>query len=76
MRRITFNIADFIENLQEVLHDNPDMIDDEVQRYKDFLERIKEPLKTDVKAYAERHPLFLENKRLRSFIKACHNPIF
>lgn len=72
MRRITFNIAEYLENLQEVIVDNPDMIDDEVQRYKEFLERTKEPLKTEVKNYAERHPLTLENKRLRSFILACH----
>jgi hypothetical protein len=52
------------------------MIDDEVQRYKDFLERTKEPLKSDVKSYSEKHPLVVENKRLRSFIKACHNPVF
>ena len=71
-RRIVFNIADFIETLNETIQENPDMIDDEVQRYKDFLSRTKEPLLFAVKKYAINHPLVVENKRLRSFILACH----
>lgn len=71
-RRITFNLDQFITDLEEVIKDNPDMIDDEVQRYKDFLSRTQEPLLLSIKNYAEKHPLVLENKRLRSFILACH----
>lgn len=71
-RRITFNILDFLENLQEVIEDNPDMIDDEIQRYRDFLNRTKEPLLSSVKNYVEKSPLVIENKRLSSFILACH----
>ena len=72
MRRVTFNMIDFLENLQEVIEDNPEMIDDEVQRYKDFLKRTPEPLAESIKYYMEKNPLVLENKRLRSFILACH----
>ena len=71
-RRITFNIASYLENLQQVIQDNPDMIDDEVQRYKDLLNRTDEPLLCSIKTYTTYHPLVLEDKRLRSFILSCH----
>lgn len=72
MRRVVFNIAEFIEELQWVLEDYPELIDDTVQKYKDFLSRTKEPLLFSIKKYAINHPLVVENKRLRSFILACH----
>jgi hypothetical protein len=71
-RRITFNLTDYLENLQEVIEDNPDMIDDEVQRYRDFLSRTKEPLLFSIKSFTINHPLVLDNKRLKSFILSCH----
>ena len=70
-RRITFNIAIYLEELKEVIEDNPDMIDDEVQRYKDLLNRAPESLKHSIISYTLNHPLFLEDKRLRSFILPC-----
>jgi len=71
-RRITFSLTEYLENLQEVIHDNPDMIDDEVQRYKDFLSRTKEPLLLSVKKFTINHPLVLDDTRLKSFILSCH----
>jgi hypothetical protein len=71
-RRITFSLTEYLENLQEVIEDNPDMIDDEVQRYRDFLSRTKEPLLLSVKNFTINHPLVLDNKRLKSFILSCH----
>ena len=75
-RRITFNIASYLENLQQVIQDNPDMIDDEVQRYKDFLFRLKGELIFSVITYTVNNETFLSDKRLRSFILPCFTEIF
>jgi predicted DNA-binding ArsR family transcriptional regulator len=70
-RRVTFNIATYLENLQQVIQDNPEMIDDEVQRYKDFLSRLKGELVFSVISYTTNNETFLTDKRLRSFILPC-----
>jgi hypothetical protein len=75
-RRITFNIATYLEDLQQVIQDNPDMIDDEVQRYKDFLFRLKGELIFSVISYTVNNETFLSDKRLRSFILPCFAEIF
>jgi len=71
-RRLTFNLNEFLEGFETVLIDRPDLIHDEVERYKDFLGHTKSPLIFKVLNYVETHPLFTENQRLRSFIEPCH----
>ena len=71
-RRIVFNLNNFLEDFEEVLAHRPDLIDDEVQRYKCFLSRTKEPLKTQVISYVSKHRLMSQNPRLKSFIMSCY----
>lgn len=71
-KRITFNIADFLRDLERCLEDDTEMIDDVVQTYKDFLKRAKEPVRKLAKDYTNKHPLVLENEVVASYIKACH----
>ena len=71
-RRITFNLNQFLQDLNTALEDKTGLIDDEVQRYKEFLSRTKEPLLSDVQRYVNNHPLVTGNQRLKSFIMACH----
>lgn len=71
-RRITFNINNFLKELQEDLIDRHDMIDDTVQKYKDFLGHSSEKIREDSKNYVNKHPLVLEDQVIKSFIDACH----
>lgn len=71
-RRITFNINTFLCDLENCLSDNTEMIDDVVQVYKDFMDRVDEPLKTQVLLYVNKHPLVTGNEELRSYIDACN----
>lgn len=75
-RRTTFNLNDFLGDLRYALTERTDLIDDEVQRYKDFLGRTKEPLKSKVIKYVNNHTLVTDNKELRSYIVACHTSNF
>lgn len=71
-RRITFNINSFLCDLENCLSDNTEMIDDVVQVYKDFMNRVEEPLKIQVLNYVNKHPLVTGNQELRSYIEACN----
>lgn len=71
-RRKVFNLGGFIEDLTFCVDDRPEMIDDIVQTYKDFLSHTHEPLLTSVKSYVDNHVLVIENEKVRSFIVACH----
>lgn len=71
-RRVTFNIKNFLQDLMNSLVDRPDLIDDTVQTYKDYLSRADEGIKNNVKDYVNTHPLVLENQELRSYIEVCH----
>ena len=75
MKRITFNLNDFLYGFDKTITDNPDMIDDEVKRYKTFLSHIEEPLLNDVVRYVSNHSLVTDNEKVRSFILPCHYPI-
>jgi hypothetical protein len=72
MIRIKFNLNSFIEELNWALIDRPDLIDDKVQEYKDFLSRVDEPLLTEVRDYVSSHRLVKNNKRIQSFINVCY----
>lgn len=72
-RRITFNIKQYLEDLTETIETNPEMIDDEVNRFKEFLGRTDKVVIEKIITYVVLSPLVTENKRLRSFIMPCFN---
>ena len=71
-RRITFNIDSFIRELDADLIDRQDMIDDTVQKYKDFLGHASEKIREASKNYVNSHMLVVNNQQLKSFTDACH----
>ena len=72
IRRKVFDLNDFLYDLNYSLEDEPNMIDDVVQRYKDFLSHTREPLLSNVKKYVDNHSLVTHNERVKSFVSACH----
>lgn len=75
-RRVTFNINGFLQDLTAVLDDRPDLVDDVVQRYKDFLGRTSEPIRTSTKQYIDGHILVVGNEDIKSYLDACHRANF
>lgn len=73
-RRKVFDLNNFLYDLNYSLEEQPIMIDDTVQRYKDFLSHTSEPLLSNVKKYVDNHCLVVDNERVKSFILACHRP--
>lgn len=72
VRRKVFDLSGFLYNLNYTIEDEPEMIDDVVQTYKDFLSHTSEPLLSNVKKYVDNHSLVVNNERVKSFIVACH----
>ena len=72
-RRVTFNLNKFLEELHSCFYmDRPDLIDDTVQKYKDFLTRANERIRKVSIKYVENHVLYVDNQQVNSYIKACH----
>ena len=77
IRRVTFNLNAFLEELEVVFSDELyDQIDDTIQRYKDFLSWTNEDIRKKSMTYIENHPLFIDNQKVNSFVTACHKPYF
>lgn len=73
MKRITFNLNTFIEDLSNCyVHESYGMIDDVVQRYKDFLSHARPEIKTKSKEYLMGHYLVKGNDTIKSYVVACH----
>jgi hypothetical protein len=74
VRRVTFNLSDFISELSMCLEseDRHGDIDDVVQTYKDFLSHIDEDLSIKVRSYMNKRPELRSNRRLKSFVSACY----
>lgn len=75
-RRITFNLNDFLTNLNLALENKSELVENEVQKYKDFLSHTKQPLKDSAMDYVNKHNLTTGSQKVRSFIEACHKDIF
>lgn len=71
-RRTTFNLKEFLEELSEVLISGVGSIEDQVNKYKEFLSRTEYPLRASIMNYVNRSEAVRSNKRLRSFTNACH----
>ena len=72
-RRVVFHINRFIEDLSLCLSEGKtDMIDETVQRYKDFLNEAEEPILSSTKEYVEKHPSVTRNQEVKSYIMPCH----
>lgn len=74
-KRLTFNLNDFIIELQECyLHETYDKIDDVVQRYKDFLGHAKPEIAEKSRSYLMNHWIVKgdETRTFESYISACH----
>ena len=73
MKRITFNLNTFITDLHNCYaHETYDLIDDVVQKYKDFLRHASEGIQVDSKAYLMGHWLVKDDEVIKSYITACH----
>lgn len=72
-RRVTFNLNGFLEELQLAVIDRPDLIDDTVERYKNFLSRTTENIRNISKDYINKHTLVAGNEEVKSYIDYCHN---
>lgn len=72
MRRLTFNLNSFLVDLNSALVENPQNIDYEIQRYKDFLSHSKEPIRDSAMTYVDKHVLVTGNQEVRSYIEVCH----
>jgi len=73
-RRVKFNLNNFVEELtlcleMEYRHED---IDDVVQSYKTFINRVDEDMRGKVKSYMDKHPKVKADANLRSFISACY----
>jgi len=73
-RRVTFNLNDFIEELDWCLtvEQRHEDIHDVVEKYKSFLSRAEPKLIPQVKSYIDRHPMVVGNTKIKSFISACY----
>ena len=72
-RRVTFNLNNFLEELHPCFYmDRPDLIDDTVQKYKDFLLNTNKRIREVSKKHVENHVLYTDNKQVKSYIDACH----
>lgn len=73
MKRLTFNLNTFIVDLHNCYAEETyDMIDDVVQRYKDFLSRAKPEIQKKSKEYLMKHDLVKGDEIIRSYVVACH----
>lgn len=73
MKRITFNLNTFIIDLHNCYAEETyDMIDDVVQRYKDFLSHASPEIVEASRKYLMGHELVKEDKIIESYIVACH----
>ena len=72
-RRVTFNIKDFLSDLKNALSERPDRVDDEIQRYKDYLDRASTDMRIKVMTYVNKHELVTDNKEVRSYINYVHS---
>lgn len=73
MKRVTFNLNAFIIDLHNCYAEQTyDMIDDVVQRYKDFLSRTSPKIREASKEYLMRHYLVREDEVIKSYVVACH----
>ena len=73
MKRITFNLNNFITDLHNCYAEETyDMIDDVVQRYKDFLSRSSPKIAEASRKYLMEHYLVQEDEIIESYIVACH----
>lgn len=73
MKRITFNLNNFITDLHNChAHETYDLIDDVVQKYKDFLRHASPTIQDSSKAYLLKHWLVKESEIMKSYIIACH----
>jgi hypothetical protein len=75
MRRTTFNLNSFLEDLTIALDDRSDLIDYEVEKYKTFLSHTKSPLTLSVMDYVNKHRLVTGNQEIKSYIDTCHKAI-
>ena len=74
-KRVTFNLNNFIMDLYNCyIHETYDLIDDVVQRYKDFLSHTKPEIAEKSRVYLMKHWVVMndETGTLASYIVACH----
>ena len=74
-RRVKFNLNNFIEELNSCLEleERNCEIDDVVQTFKTFIQRIDDNMGKKVKSYVYKHPQVINNSNLKSFISACYS---
>jgi len=76
MRRLTFNLNDWAFALHDCyLYETYDMIDDVVQRYKDFLSNARPEIQEASKNYLMRHFLIENDETIKSYVTACHKQL-
>lgn len=72
-RRVLFDINGFLNDLDSCFfNERFDLIDDTVQRYKDFLRESTESIQEQTKKYIMTQHLVIDNEDIRSYVEACH----
>jgi len=73
-RRVVFNLHEFIEDLEDCIRTEHRQIEihDVVQDYKGFISRQSPDMMIKVKSYVDKHPIVVQDKRVKSFITACY----
>ncbi len=76
-RRVLFDITRFLNDLDACFYnERPDLIDETIQRYKDFLLMCPESIRKQTMDFVNKHRLVTEYEDIRSYIEACHKQNF
>lgn len=76
IKRVVFNLNDFLTELQNEIEDNHEGIDDIIQKYNSFLKRADEHIRDLSIGYVQKKVDNLGNHLILSHIRACHKPYF
>lgn len=76
VKRIVFNLNDFITELQNEIEENHECIHDIIEKYNTFLKRAGSELRTTSIKYVQKKVDEIGNPLILSHIRACHKPYF
>lgn len=76
VKRIVFNLSDFVVELQNEIEDNHEGIHDIIERYNSFLKRADSKLRKMSIDYVQKKVDEIGNPLILSHIRACHRPYF